>query len=403
MTASPVPVEVRDRIRALLDEGRPRPEDWIRRLRTAGGGRIPACSCAVRELLHVSMDEADAERLLRAILDHRDSLAGALGRDPGLAVSALDYATAVVPLLRDPVALERRELDGALARSEIDPSTSLLRREPFLARMGRETARARRRPGRIALVVIAIDGFRAGVDRYGHRLGEAMIRELSDVVRDACRGSDVAARLDGDRFAVLLPGTDRTGAFTLAERIRSEAGRSLADRVTESHPGGPTLSGGIAVSPDDAASAEELLDRATRGLNAARANGGDAVSLFHDERRASVRRPVHPESRVALTSEDGIAARAIRAIDLSTDGVLVEADAAFPVGARVHVYAKRPGPAGTPQGWSSFARVVRLGAAPGGRRRLGMRFDRSVPGDVLGRLTWSGAAPSEPVRARGGR
>jgi len=389
LAATPDPAEVRDRIEALLGEDRPAPDAWIERLRAVGDCPAGPFATAVDVLLNLSMDDREAEILLRRILRHREDWTDRLGRDPGFAVAALDFGTTVAPLFRGAVAVERGTLDEAWARSTRDPRTGLLREVAFLERLRNETGRARRDGSTFALVLLEIDGFRAGVDRFGHRLGEAILRETAEVVQASCRGSDRAGRLAGGRFGVILPRADRAGAHALADRIRIEARRSLADRITQDHPWGHTVSGGIAMRPDDADTAEGLLERAESGLAAARAHGGDAISLYHHERRTSVRYPVRPAARVAVTTEDGIAAASTRAIDLSLHGALVEVESTLAIGERIHVYVKRRDADREAPGWSGFARVVRRVEREDGRRRLGVRFERPMPGDALRRFAWA--------------
>jgi hypothetical protein len=188
---------------------------------------------------------------------------------------------------------------------------------------------------------------------------------------------------------MLLPGTTRTAAFTVAERIRIDAREALRDRVTEARPDGHTLSGGIAVRPEDGTNAEQLFEHATRGLARARAHGGDSISLYHSERRSAIRFPVRPSARVAVTSDTGVTAARTRALDLSEHGALLEVDARFESADRVHVYVRRTGGDGDSTGWSAFASVVRREDRPGGRRRMGVEFERPVPRAALRQFAFS--------------
>ncbi len=375
---TPVPADNRDRIEALLREHDPDPDAWIARLRGLGSAQDGVCSEAVRLLVNLDLDEDDAVAFLGAVARHRRDWTGRIGRDPGIGVAALDYATRLAPILREPVALERRTLDALIAGSSLDPVSGLRRADVFLDELRRETARCRRRGGRSSLVLLEIDGFRAGVDRYGYRVGHAIIREVAEIVLAATRDSDSAAWLGKGRFGLRLPGTAREGAFAVSERIRDEARKVLADRVEDPEQRGPTLSGGIAVLPEDGETSERLLARAERGLARSRANGGDAISLYHDERRAWIRYPMRPSARVAVTTEDGVSAARSRGLDLSTGGALLETDPAFSTGDRVHVYVKRKDAGRAEEGWSTFASVVRCERRADGVNRLGVRFERPL-------------------------
>ena len=380
---TPVPADNRDRIEALLREYDPDPDVWIARLRGLGAPDDTVCAEAVRLLVNLDLAEDDAAAFLGAVTRHRREWTGRIGRDPGIGVAALDYATRITPILRDPVALERGTLDALIAASVLDPVSGLLRAEVFFDDVRRETARCRRRGGCSSLVLLEIDGFRAGVDRYGYRVGDSIVREVAEIARAAIRDSDGAARLGRGRFGLRLPGTTRGGAFAVADRIREEARLVLADRVEDPARSGPTISGGIAVLPDDGDTSEQLFARAERGLGRARANGGDAIALYHDERRAGIRYLVRPSARIAVTTEHGVSAARSRGLDLSTAGALLETDPAFEAGDRVHVYVKRKDAGRANEGWSTFAAVVRREDQPDGAHRLGVRFERPMPEGAL--------------------
>jgi diguanylate cyclase (GGDEF)-like protein len=248
-------------------------------------------------------------------------------------------------------------------------------------------------------VLLEIDGFRAGIDRYGYRLGEVIVREVAEIVQTAVRDSDGVAWLGHGRFGLRLPGTGRGGAFAVADRIREDARAVLSDRVEDPARPGPTISGGIAVLPEDGDSADQLLARAERGLARARVNGGNAVALYHDERRAWIRYPVRPSARIAVTAEDGVSAARSRGLDLSIGGALLETDPAFEAGPRVHVYVKRRGGGEGGGGWSTFAEVIRREVSKDGAHRLGVRFERPMAVEALHEYILAdgaGPAPEAP-------
>jgi hypothetical protein len=111
------------------------------------------------------------------------------------------------------------------------------------------------------------------------------------------------------------------------------------------------------------------------------------VTLYHGERRAGVRFPVRPSSRIALTSDGGVAASIARGVDLSEGGALIEIDPRFDAGDRVHVYVKRSDAAG----WSSFADVVRQVRTGTGERLVGLRFERPMPQAKVREFAFAGS------------
>ena len=80
--------------------------------------------------------------------------------------------------------------------------------------------RVARKGDRCAVLMLDLDHFKAVNDRYGHAVGDTVLRSFAEILRDSLRSSDLAGRVGGEEFAVLLPHTDLAGALLLAERIR---------------------------------------------------------------------------------------------------------------------------------------------------------------------------------------
>jgi diguanylate cyclase (GGDEF)-like protein len=103
-----------------------------------------------------------------------------------------------------------------------DELTQLYNRRYFYERFQGELERARVSKQTLALIVLDIDGLKKINDEYGHAVGDVMIANLAHVIDRHIRTSDVPARLGGDEFAVLMPDTDKRGAFALAQRLWAE-------------------------------------------------------------------------------------------------------------------------------------------------------------------------------------
>lgn len=100
-----------------------------------------------------------------------------------------------------------------------DELTGLYNRRHFyeVARMEVEKARVSRQP--LALVLMDLDGLKLINDEYGHRVGDEVLAGLGRVIATHTRGNDVPARLGGDEFGIVMPSTDKRGAFSLARRL----------------------------------------------------------------------------------------------------------------------------------------------------------------------------------------
>ena len=115
--------------------------------------------------------------------------------------------------------LRTMELEKMATHDEL---TQLYNRRYFYERFQEMLARIRISKQSLALILLDIDGLKKINDEYGHTVGDIMIANLARVIDKHTRTSDVAARLGGDEFAILMPDTDKRGAFALAQRLWEE-------------------------------------------------------------------------------------------------------------------------------------------------------------------------------------
>lgn len=159
-------------------------------------------------------------------------------------------------------------------RATHDPLTGLANRALYDELLRHELAQADRDQGRIALVALDLDGFKAVNDTYGHGAGDEVLKAAADRIQTCLRDSDVASRLGGDEFTVLLPGCDRPTAARVAGR--------LVERLSEPYPGSVgqavSSSAGVAAFPEAGASAQALAAAADRALYRAKEGGKHRVA-----------------------------------------------------------------------------------------------------------------------------
>ncbi len=171
---------------------------------------------------------------------------------------------------------QRRTRDAAIRLSTVDPLTSLFNRTFFFAAIGREIARCARSGRGFCLLMMDLDDLKSINDRLGHHHGDRILRGVGDVIADGVRKIDTAARYGGDEFVVLLPETDPTGAFVLAEKIRLGVNAMAIDQATPgSH---PSISIGVVSFPADGRSADELMISADEAMYASKRAGKDRVT-----------------------------------------------------------------------------------------------------------------------------
>jgi diguanylate cyclase (GGDEF)-like protein len=176
------------------------------------------------------------------------------------------------------VALENARLHGIVQRQAItDELTELANRRYFMETLETELRRAERFDEPLALVFADLDDFKRVNDRFGHHVGDDVLRAFADVVRKRVRAIDLGARLGGEEFAVLLLETDLVGAEALAESLRS-AVESLEVRVADGGAVKVTASFGVAAYPETH-TADELMTAADRALYRAKREGKNRVSI----------------------------------------------------------------------------------------------------------------------------
>jgi diguanylate cyclase (GGDEF)-like protein len=153
-----------------------------------------------------------------------------------------------------------------------DDLTQLANRRKFSEALRLELARSRRNNLPLALILADIDHLKQINDTHGHPAGDAAIRHVADALQRGRRETDLAARLGGEEFALLLPQTDRNGAVRAAERIRGELTATTVPVV-----GRVTVSLGVALFPEDGGDETELVARADERLYAAKSGGRNRV------------------------------------------------------------------------------------------------------------------------------
>lgn len=153
-----------------------------------------------------------------------------------------------------------------------DHLSGLANRRRFERQLEREVSRMERFEHPFSLLMIDIDSFKNLNDNFGHDVGDDAIRRISRVLREGTRGIDLAARIGGEEFAVLLVETSKEGGLEVAERLRA------AIKALEiPNAGHITASFGVAECPGDAQTAADLLKAADVALYEAKRNGRDRV------------------------------------------------------------------------------------------------------------------------------
>jgi diguanylate cyclase (GGDEF)-like protein len=206
----------------------------------------------------------------------------ALTAGPGIQIERATVATAGINLtaliLLAYVAMviareQRRARDAAIRLSTVDPLTGLFNRTFFFAAVEREIARSARSGRGFCLLMMDLDELKGINDRHGHFIGDRVLRGVGEVIREGVRRIDTAARIGGDEFVVLLPETEVTGAYVLAEKIRI----GVVDLEVPGTDARTSLSVGVVTYPGDGRTSDDLMISADQAMYASKRSGKNRV------------------------------------------------------------------------------------------------------------------------------
>ena len=158
-----------------------------------------------------------------------------------------------------------------------DPLTGVGNRRFFLDVGKKEYLRAVRYSQPLSLILLDVDHFKHINDTYGHDIGDVALKALAKVCINTLRDTDVLARIGGEEFAIVLPGTDLAGGAALGERLRKnvETNEIATDEGLISY----TISMGVTDMQVDDENIEVILNRADKGLYRAKESGRNQVAI----------------------------------------------------------------------------------------------------------------------------
>lgn len=176
--------------------------------------------------------------------------------------------------------IRRVEAEAALEHlSMTDFLTGLANRRRFDEVLQREYRRAQRTGSWLSVAIIDADSFKALNDRYGHSAGDETLKMIAEAItQNVRRVTDLASRLGGEEFGIILPDTSASAAFEIVERIR----RAMEESAAREHgPPSTTLSAGIASNKDRPApdSMRSLIEAADQALYRAKHGGRNRTEL----------------------------------------------------------------------------------------------------------------------------
>ena len=195
-----------------------------------------------------------------------------------------DLAAARMPLVQEMVELASMAIAGLNLRAKMesqsirDGLTNLFNRHFMEIALDREVQRATRRHSTLAVLMLDVDHFKAFNDTFGHDAGDVVLRAVAECFQQTVRSEDVVCRYGGEEFAIILPEISAELAFEKAEAIRHRV-NNLRMRFKGGALRPVSLSVGIAMFPNPARDATDLLRMADHALYEAKHNGRNRVHI----------------------------------------------------------------------------------------------------------------------------
>ena len=166
--------------------------------------------------------------------------------------------------------------------STTDGLTEISNRRFFDEYSEKEWKRAQRDKKPFAVIMIDLDCFKSYNDTYGHQRGDACLKKVAGVIKGAMkRPADLAARYGGEEFVLVLPETDKDGAYKLAEQLRQEVINLKEEHQNNTSGKWVTISLGAATEiAEPGKSFLDLLAKADKALYEAKGSGRNRTSFF---------------------------------------------------------------------------------------------------------------------------
>ncbi|HXF52967.1 MAG TPA: EAL domain-containing protein [Hyphomicrobiaceae bacterium] len=290
--------------------------------------RLIICNDRYAQMYGLSPEQLKPGMSLREILDARIANGFFVGTDPEAYVQErIDIARHAVPACRvremrdgrmisvtiTPTAeggwvathedvTERRRMEARVERlATHDSLTDLPNRARFIERLTESISKARQENQRVAVFLLGVDRFKEINDSFGHRVGDALLKEIATRLRRRVPEGDTA-RVGGDEFGVLQTVSD-AGAAAAEIAKKLQATLTVPFELGDHHQA-VFVSIGIAIAPDDSAEPEQLLKDAGLALHRAKSEGRGGYCFFEPEmdQRMQARRSLERDLRLALAN-----------------------------------------------------------------------------------------------------
>jgi diguanylate cyclase len=208
--------------------------------------------------------------------------------------------------------------------AHFDALTGLLNRNLLMNRLELALKRCDRYKQRCALLYLDLNNFKAVNDTYGHAAGDLLLQAVAERIRTSCRSTDSPARIGGDEFVVLLEQVDSTTGLKVADKLLKAID---APFEIEGHQLSVGASLGLAIYPDTARTAEELIKQADQALNRAKHDSPVRFVSFSEQHQQQWHRQHRLETELPKAIANGDLALAYQPIVRASDFELMRVEA----------------------------------------------------------------------------
>ncbi len=173
------------------------------------------------------------------------------------------------------------EMDAVMAQASevahVDPLTFLANRRTIIRELQDEVLRAKRYQSMLSVSVVDVDNFKAVNDTHGHLIGDEILRQVANQLRESIRHPDMVGRYGGEEFLILLPNSDSMAAAEQAARLCKQVRETVVQ--VKKHEVNVTLSIGVAQFRSEADTWDTLLNRADNAMYEAKNEGRDRWTI----------------------------------------------------------------------------------------------------------------------------
>ncbi|MCK4837071.1 MAG: GGDEF domain-containing protein, partial [Candidatus Aminicenantes bacterium] len=164
-----------------------------------------------------------------------------------------------------------------------DGLTNLYNQTHFFEMLKHEIEQSRRYKQVFSLIIFDVDDFKKYNDNNGHIYGSRALEQIGSIMKKIFRSSDILARYGGDEYVIILPNTDKVGAFLAADRLRERVENEEFYGEKRQPKGKITISLGITGFPEHGNTVEEILSNADKALYRVKKMGGNRTIIYSEE------------------------------------------------------------------------------------------------------------------------